>query len=65
VFVPHLLLVPGFASVGVVVAVRRPDHRVGWLFLGMGLVAALTGFGFQYAMRAGVTAQSRSPPAGC
>ena len=29
----------------------------------MGLVAALTGFGFHYAVRAGVTA-SGSPPAG-
>jgi signal transduction histidine kinase len=60
-FVPQLLLVPGFASVGVVVAVRRPDHRIGWLFLGMGLVAALTGFGFQYAVRAGVTAPGSLP----
>jgi two-component system NarL family sensor kinase len=61
VFVPHLLLVPWFASVGVVVAVRRPGHRVGWLFLGMGLVAALTGFGFQYAVRTGVTAPGSLP----
>jgi signal transduction histidine kinase len=61
VFVPHLLLVPGFASVGVVVAVRRGGHRIGWLFLGMGLVAALTGFGFQYAVRAGVTAPGSLP----
>jgi hypothetical protein len=61
VFVPHLLLVPGFASVGVVVAVRRRGHRIGWLFLGMGLVAALTGFGFQYAVRAGVTAPGSLP----
>jgi hypothetical protein len=60
-FVSQLLLVPGFASVGVVVAVRRPDHRIGWLFLGMGLVAALTGFGFQYAVRAGVTAPGSLP----
>ena len=61
VFVPHLLLVPGFASVGVVVAVRRRSHQIGWLFLGMGLIAALTGFGFQYAVRAGVTAPGSLP----
>jgi two-component system, NarL family, sensor kinase len=61
VFVPHLLLVPGFASVGVVVAVRRRGHRIGWLFLGMGLAAALTGFGFEYAVRAGVTAPGSLP----
>ena len=42
VFVPPLLLVPGIASVGVVVAVRRRGHRIGWLFLGMGLAAAAT-----------------------
>jgi hypothetical protein len=61
VFVPHLLLVPGFASVGVVVAIRRWGHRIGWLFLGMGLAAALTGFGFEYAVRAGVTAPGSLP----
>jgi hypothetical protein len=38
-------------------------HRIGWLFLGVGLVAALTGFGFQYAVRAGIT-DPGSPPAG-
>ena len=38
-------------------------HRIGWLFLGMGLVAAPTGFGFQYAVRAGIT-DPGSPPAG-
>src|SRR5829696_6663232 len=61
VFVPHLLLVPGFASVGVVVAIRRRGHRIGWLFLGMGLAAALTGFGFEYAVREGVTAPGSLP----
>jgi signal transduction histidine kinase len=60
-FVPQLLLVPGFASVGVVVAVRRRGHRIGWLFLSMGLVAALTGFGFEYAVRAEVTAPGSLP----
>jgi hypothetical protein len=45
----------------VVVALRRRGHRIGWLFLGMGLVAALTGFGFQYAVRAWVTAPGSLP----
>jgi hypothetical protein len=45
----------------VVVALRRRGHRIGWLFLGMGPVAALTGFGFQYAVRAGVTAPGSLP----
>jgi hypothetical protein len=53
--------VPGCASVGVLVAVRRRGHRIGWLFLGMGLAAALTGFSFEYAVRAGVTAPGSLP----
>jgi hypothetical protein len=28
---PHLVLVPGFAVVGLVLAVRRPGHAIGWL----------------------------------
>jgi hypothetical protein len=30
-----------FASVGALIAIRRPKHPVGWLFLGAGLVAAV------------------------
>lgn len=40
VFVPPLLLVRALPRSGVVVAVRRRGHRIGWLFLGMGLAAA-------------------------
>jgi hypothetical protein len=43
---PHLVLVPGFAVVGLLLAVRRPGHAIGWLFVGMGLVAAVHGFVF-------------------
>jgi hypothetical protein len=52
----HLLLVPGFAVVGLVLAVRRPGHAIGWLFVGMGLVAAIHAFAFEYAIRGFVTA---------
>ena len=38
---PHLFLVPGFAVVGLVLAVRRPGNAIGWLFVGMGLIAAV------------------------
>src|SRR5215208_4412654 len=48
---PHLVLVPGFAVVGLVLAVRRPGHAIGWLFVGMSLVAAVHSFAFEYAMR--------------
>jgi hypothetical protein len=58
---PHLVVVPGFAVVGLVLAVRRPGHAVGWLFVGMGLVAAVQAFAFEYAMRALVTAPGSLP----
>jgi hypothetical protein len=58
---PHLVLVPGFAVVGLVLAVRRPGHAIGWLFVGMGLVAAVSAFAFEYAARALVTAPGSLP----
>jgi hypothetical protein len=58
---PHLVVVPGFAVVGLVLAVRRPGHAIGWLFVAMGLVAAVHSFAFEYAMRALVTAPGSLP----
>jgi hypothetical protein len=60
---PHLVLVPGFAVVGLVLAVRRPGHAIGWLFVGMGLVAAVQAFAVEYAIRALVTAPGSLPAA--
>jgi hypothetical protein len=60
---PHLFVVPGFAVVGLVLAVRRPDHAIGWLFVGMGLVAAVQAFAFGYAARGFVTAPASLPAA--
>src|SRR5918995_5195461 len=60
---PHLLLVPGFGVVGLVLAVRRPGHAIGWLFVGMGLVAAVHAFAVEYAIRALVTAPGSLPAA--
>jgi hypothetical protein len=60
---PHLVLVPGFGVVGLVLAVRRPGHAVGWLFVGMGLVAAIQAFAVEYALRALVTAPGSLPAA--
>src|SRR5262245_4237488 len=34
-----------FGTVGAIVASRRPDNRLGWLYLGICLLAALTGIG--------------------
>ena len=58
---PHLVVVPGFAVVGLVLAVRRPGHAIGWLFVAMGLVAAVHSFAVEYAMRALATALGSLP----
>src|SRR4051794_12944036 len=34
-----------FATVGAIVASRRPENRLGWLYLGIGLLAAFTSIG--------------------
>jgi hypothetical protein len=60
---PHLLLVPGFAVVGLVLAVRRAGHAIGWLFVAIGLVAAVHAFAFEYAVRALTTAPGSLPAA--
>jgi hypothetical protein len=60
---PHLFLVPGFAVVGLVLAVRRPGHAIGWLFVGMGLVAAVSAFAFEYSARGFVSAPGSLPAA--
>jgi hypothetical protein len=60
---PHLFLVPGFAVVGLVLAVRRPSNAIGWLFVGMGAVAAVQAFAVEYAIRALVTAPGSLPAA--
>jgi hypothetical protein len=58
---PHLFVVPGFTVVGLVLAVRRPGHTIGWLFVGMGLVAAVQALAFEYAARGFVTAPGSLP----
>jgi len=53
-------LVPGFATVGAVVAARR-RNTIGWLFLGVAMVAAVGAFSAEYAVRALVTAPGSLP----
>jgi hypothetical protein len=44
-----------FSTVGTVIASRRPNNRVGWLFLAAGLGFAIVGFTYQYAVYAVLT----------
>jgi hypothetical protein len=41
---------------GFVLASRRPENRIGWLFLAAGLALGLRGFSHQYAVHALVAA---------
>ena len=50
------------ATVGAVVASRRPDHRVGWLVVALGLAVAASGFAFSYT-RYGLVARPGAVPA--
>ncbi|MDP9382992.1 MAG: hypothetical protein M3Q29_23220 [Chloroflexota bacterium] len=45
-------LVPAYATVGAIVAWRRPTNGVGWLCLALGLLVALEDATWQYAARA-------------
>jgi hypothetical protein len=59
-FPAFLPLVPGFATVGALIAARR-GHRIGWLFLCVGVSAAAVSLGFEYALRAYVAAPGSLP----
>jgi hypothetical protein len=50
------------ATVGAVVASRRPAHRVGWLLVALGLSIAASGFAFSYT-RYGLVARPGALPA--
>jgi hypothetical protein len=60
-FYPHVFVVPGYATVGAVIAARS-RNRVGWLFLAFGLIAALLVFVGPYEVR-GVILTPGSLPA--
>jgi hypothetical protein len=60
---PHVFLVPGYATVGAVIAARR-RNRVGWLFLAFALIAALMVFTGPYHDRGVVIAPGSLPAAG-
>jgi hypothetical protein len=58
---PGLLFVPGFGTVGAVVASRRPAHPIGWLFLAVSLVSAVAVVSVEYAVYTIVTVPGSLP----
>jgi signal transduction histidine kinase len=56
-----ILLIPVFAIVGALIASRRPEHALGWIFCGMSLLFCLEFFGEQYADRGILTAPGSLP----
>jgi hypothetical protein len=53
-------LVPAltFAALGVLIASRRPENPIGWLFLAMATIAAVSALSLQVAIRAWLTGAS-------
>jgi two-component system NarL family sensor kinase len=58
---PELVMVPGFATVGAVVASRRRGMGIGWWFLALALCVAVEEVASQYAVRALITAPGSLP----
>jgi hypothetical protein len=59
---PHVFVVPGYSTVGAVIAARR-RNRIGWLFLAFGLIAALMVFIGPYHDRGVLIAPGSLPAA--
>jgi hypothetical protein len=59
---PHVFVVPGYTTVGAVIAART-RNRIGWLFLGFGLIAALMVFTSPYHDRGVLIAPGSLPAA--
>jgi hypothetical protein len=60
--IPHVFLVPGYATVGAVIAARS-RNRVGWLFLAFGLIAALEVVVAPYQVRGAILTPGSLPAA--
>jgi hypothetical protein len=61
-FQPQVFLVPGYATVGAVIAARR-RNRIGWLFVAFGLASALLAFAESYFVRGGMVTPGSLPAA--
>ena len=51
-FLWWVVLIPAYATVGAIVASRRPANGVGWLCIALGMLVALEEGAWQYAARA-------------
>jgi signal transduction histidine kinase len=58
---PELVIVPGFATVGAVVASRRRGMGIGWWFLALALCVAVREVASQYAVHALITSPGSLP----
>ena len=61
-FAPQVFLVPGYATVGAVIAARQ-RNRIGWLFLAFGLAAAVLVFASAYFIRGAIVTPGSLPAA--
>ena len=52
-----------FSTVGAVIASRRPENRIGWIFCATGLVGGVRHFSAEYAIYASLAAPGSSPGA--
>ena len=59
-FAPQVFLVPGYATVGAVIAARQ-RNRIGWLFLAFGLAAAVLVFASAYFLRVAIVTPGPPP----
>src|SRR5947209_15694118 len=57
------LISPAYATVGAIVAARRPNNSVGWLCLAVGLLVGLQDATWQYTIRAHEIAPGSLPAA--
>ena len=57
-----VVVVPiGLPVIGIVLASKRPENRIGWLLLAAGLMNGLEDFGFSYGIRALIVAPGSLP----
>jgi hypothetical protein len=55
------VVVIGLPMIGIVLASKRPENRIGWIFLAAGLMNGLEDFGVSYGIRALVVAPGSLP----